>query len=450
MAENSKPAVALSDAERFPLLTDLSFLKQLRQDQFAPSFNFQSGDRLKSDQLEKVKEYASAIATRKFQKKESQPDWLKSYIDWCIRTVPFYKGRKTVFDAQPTIRRSDLHAHPWKFVSSDCDLNDLLVYQTSGTTGSAMDVVFDPVSQACWIPQLESVLNKYNIRHSRSNERIAIALICNQESTLTYASLSTYLEGAGVIKINLNSTDWKDPDHRIKFLEKYNPEILTGDPFTFLSLMELKPRISPKALVSSAMKLTEGMQKKLESFFKCPVLDIYSLTECRMIAVADEGNRYRAIRPELFLEVFDPAADIQLRPGERGELVVTGGNNPFLPLIRYRTGDFCSLHFENDVPYLIDLEARKPVALYRKDGSFVNNIEVSRAMMDLPLAGFSLHQSADKSILFTGWSSDKTLDTIVYKNLQQIFGKDCDITVNIKAPEANSTKPVSYTSDFAI
>src|SRR5690349_12767020 len=163
MAENNKPAVALSDAERFPLLTDLSFLKQLRQDEFAPSFNFQSGDRLRSDQLQKVKEYASTLATRKFQKKESQPDWLHNYVDWCIRTVPYYKGRKAEHDAHPTIRRSDLKAHPWKFVSTDCDLNDLLVYQTSGTTGSAMDVVFDPVSQACWIPQLESVLSKYNV-----------------------------------------------------------------------------------------------------------------------------------------------------------------------------------------------------------------------------------------------------------------------------------------------
>jgi phenylacetate-CoA ligase len=212
--------------------------------------------------------------------------------------------------------------------------------------------------------------------------------------------------------------------------------------------MELKPQLSPKALVSSAMKLTEGMRKKLESFFKCPVLDIYSLTECRMIAVADEGNRYRAIRPELFLEVFEPVTDTPVKTGERGELVVTGGNNPFLPLIRYRTGDFCSLHFENDVLYLIDLEARKPVALYKKDGSFVNNIEVSRAMMDLPLAGFSLHQNADKSILFTGWSSDKTLNTTIHQELQKIFGQDCNINVNIKHPEANSSKPVSYSSDL--
>lgn len=45
--------------------------------------------------------------------------------------------------------------------------------------------------------------------------------------------------------------------------------------------------------------------------------------------------------------------------------MVTGGNNPFLPLMRYRTGDFCSLKIENGVPFLVDLEARNPVVFIR-------------------------------------------------------------------------------------
>ncbi|MFZ6008783.1 MAG: CoF synthetase, partial [Bacteroidota bacterium] len=273
MEENKKPVVALTNSERFPLLSDLSYLNKLKQDQFAPKFNFQSGDRLFRHHLQQVQAYAEKLNSKPPVNEGASPGWLDHYLQWCIETVPFYKNRKSHFEEQPTIGRGDLHRAPWKFVSADCDLEDMLVYQTSGTTGSAMDVVFDPVSQACWIPQLESVLDSYGIKLSRGPYVTAIALICDQQSTLTYPSLSSYLEGAGILKINLNVSDWNDAGHRLKYLEKYNPEVLTGDPFAFLSLLALTPRLSPKALVSSAMKMTQGIKEKLEAYFKCPVLD---------------------------------------------------------------------------------------------------------------------------------------------------------------------------------
>ncbi|WP_170830153.1 AMP-binding protein [Williamwhitmania taraxaci] len=339
----------------------------MKQDELAPLFNFQSGDRLNSEKLELVNQYALRIrSSKKFWEKDQLPDWLDDYLLKCKRTVPYYNSRpKSLYD-QPTIDRSIVRSTPWQFVSSELNLEDLLVYQTSGTTGAAMDVLFDPVSQACWLPQLQSILDLYGINLDSRPDNVTIALVCSQKSTLTYASLSTYLKSSGVLKININPSDWKVPAHRIQYLEKYNPQILTGDPFAFMDLLALKPRITPKALVSSAMKLTEGIRKKLEEYFACPIIDTYSLTECRMIAFA-ENNRHRAIRPELYLEVFDKDKDILLPYGERGELVITGGNNPFLPLIRYRTGDFCQLEIENGIPFIVDLEARTPVAFYKKN-----------------------------------------------------------------------------------
>lgn len=444
MDVNRKPTIALSDDERFPIIKDRTHLNNLRQDEFAPNFNFRSGDRLQEHHLQKVRDYAATLTKKTFWTKDTPPDWMSDYLTWCVKTVPFYRNRSTLLKEQPTINRNDLKTLPWSFVSTDCNLDDLLVYQTSGTTGPAMDVVFDPVSQACFLPQLESVLSRYDIRLSRGNKITSIALVCNQESTLTYASLSSYLDGAGILKINLNINDWKHPEDRIKYLEKYNPEILTGDPFAFLSLLELQPKITPRALVSSAMKLTNGIRKKLEAYFHCPVLDIYSMTECRMIAVAEDEHRHRAIRPDLYLEVFHKEHDIPLPPGERGELVITGGNNPFLPLIRYRTGDFCSLAVENGVPYLLDLEARDPVMFCNHENKFINYIDISRALMDFPLAGFNLQQRADKSLVFTGWSLDKELNALVLQSLRRIFGSAIAIEVVIMPPDGKGMKPVSY------
>lgn len=442
------PAVALTNTERFPLIGDLSLLNQLKQDEFAPMFNFESGDRLQEHHLREVNDYAKSIKADKFRNDRSTGGTLDEYVKWCIDTVPFYSKRSLRFEDQPTIRRKDLRDVPWQFVSSDCFLDDLLVGSTSGTTGPSMNVIATPVTQACWIPQLESILDTLNIRLTRGKEITSIALVGNQSRMLTYASLSTYLEGAGILKVNLNEGDWKHPDDRVKYLEKYNPEILTGDPFAFTALVELKPRLSPKALVSSAMKMTDGTRAKLEAYFKCPVLDIYSLTECRMVAVAVGGNRYRAIRPELYLEVFDRDKDVPAKMGERGELVITGGNNPFLPLIRYRTGDFCELAIENGVPHLVDLEGREPVSYFRRDGSFVNYIEISRAMKERPLVGFRVHQRADKSVQFTGWSSEENLEPLVRQDLQRIFGSDVTLEIKFDKPGSLHEKPVAYTSEI--
>ncbi len=449
MAGIKGPSVALNDAERFPLLNNLELLQQLRQDEFAPFFNFQSGDRLDAPKLEKVKQYADQIRGKKqFWEPNTMPHWLDGYWAQCRRGVPFYKNSPTDFREQATIRRSDIGIAPWEFVSDTASLEDLLVYHTSGTTGAAMNVLFDAVSQACWIPQLQSILDTYQIQLDIDFERIAIALICSQNETLTYASLSTYLQGAGILKINLKPEDWKAPHHRQAYLEKYNPQILTGEPFAFMDLMQVNVKITPKALISSAMKLSEGLKTRLEQHFRCPVIDIYSLTECRMISFAENG-RHRAIRPELYLEVFDPEKDIPLSPGTWGELVVTGGTNPFLPLVRYRTGDFCSLQVEYGIPYLYDLEARKPVAFYTKTGKLINNIEISRAMMPYALVGFKLHQNLNHELLFTGWCQEP-IQELVNQTLQNIFGQDLGIIVEILPADTHNTyKNVSYTSDLS-
>ncbi len=448
MDASSDPKIALTDKERFPLLDDLSFLNALRQDSFAPKFNFKSGDRLDAAQLLKVQSYKKKQYEKKlFWTEEQVPIWLIDFLQWCSKTVPLYENKGSSIADYPTISRDDIRKNAPLFVSNDANLEDLLVYYTSGSTGAKLDVLFDAVSQANWLPQIESVLENFKISIDKGPNTTAIALICAQEKTLTYASLSTYLEGAGILKINLNPSEWKHSDDAKKYLEKYNPQILTGDPITFIALLDLKMQLSPKALISSAMKLTNGTKSKLEDYFKCPVIDVYSMTECRNIAYAS-GIGHQVIRPDLYLEIFDEHKDEPVLFGERGELVVTGGSNPFLPLIRYRTGDFCSLKIQNGIPFLVGLEARNPIFFFTKSGVKINNIDISNRLSQFPLAGFKMHQSADKQIKFTGYSNE-LIGYEILEVLHLIFKNDIDITVDIqKISQNNSVEKTQYSSDL--
>lgn len=121
-----------------------------------------------------------------------------------------------------------------------------------------------------------------------------------------------------------------------------------------------------------------------------------------------------------------------MTPGEHGEIVVTGGNNPFLPLIRYRTGDYGKLRVRNGKQYIYDMETREPVILYTDNGDLLNNIDVSRALVDLPLAGFELRQRMDNSVHFKGWA-DAEIASKIKDILSSLFGGKCAIEVEILA-----------------
>ncbi|GAL85726.1 hypothetical protein MYP_2955 [Sporocytophaga myxococcoides] len=108
------------------------------------------------------------------------------------------------------------------------------------------------------------------------------------------------------------------------------------------------------------------------------------------------------------------------------------------------------MKIENGIPYLIDLEARNPVGFYAKEGSRVNNIEISRAMAELPLTGFTLHQSKDYKLTFNGWSNEELKDKVT-EEIKAIFGEKIEVVVSIIKPELHDgRKTVTYRSDWEV
>jgi phenylacetate-CoA ligase len=108
---------------------------------------------------------------------------------------------------------------------------------------------------------------------------------------------------------------------------------------------------------------------------------------------------------DVFLEAVD-AAGAPVPEGERGEIAVTGGRNPFLPLLRYRTGDWGALDFApcacgDPMPRVVRLEGRAPVVLRAAGGGRVNPVDVSGALRAHPIVQHELVQRADQSCELT-------------------------------------------------
>jgi len=440
--------------KRFPLITEAGHrrLHWLMEHPQAPRYTHPGYNRVTVEGLRRAQAFANEIRASPPRWRYRQvPAWLNEFAEWCFREVPFYRryGDKpqNFFDL-PTTDRSDLNRDSWSFVSDSQPLDDLIVYNTSGATGHPLDILTHPDTLALYIPLLQAALAAPGIAIEGDPERVTIAYVCCQKFTYTYAAVMPVLDQAGFVKINLNPGEWRDSADRAQFLDTCNPQIYTGTPFAFMELADLSLKTRPKALISTSMMLLPGLKRSLESHFGCPILDVYSLNESGPVAVADADGNYLLLQPRLYVEILGEDGS-PCEPGQRGEVTLSGGFNPFLPLLRYRTGDQAALEFRGapgrhaGSPLLVGLEGRLPIVFRARDGGAVNNIDISIALRPLPITQFNLHQFADGSLrLRLRGAADQNEARRAVLNL---FGPGQPLTIETLALDG---KVVQYTSDL--
>jgi phenylacetate-CoA ligase len=439
-----------TDAERHPLLTPAGqqLLDRLREHPHAPRYNHRCGDRLTRDGLRRVRAYERRLgAPRPAAPAGGVPAWVRAFARRCLGAVPFYRGRggdHRRFAELPTCGRADLGRAPWSFVPDDRPLDGLIVYNTSGTTGHPLDVLSHPEVSSLYLPLLRAALGLHGVRLEGGAGRVAIALVCAQASTYTYASVSAFLGGAGFVKLNLNPADWRVPEDRGRFLDDCRPEIFTGDPVSLAELGGLGFSWRPKALVSTSMTLTDGLRRELAARFGCPVVDLYSLNECRLVGVGVAGG-HAVIAPDCHVEVLD-GDGAPCATGERGEITITCDRNPFLPLLRYRTGDRAALGSAGALPLLVGLEGRPAALFVDTAGRRVNTVDISLALRPFPLRQFTLHQAADGGLrLGVGGGAGEPAG--VGDALRALFGAEARLSIEpLAGPQGG--KVVQYTSDL--
>jgi phenylacetate-CoA ligase len=442
----------LTENQRFPLLTEdgRRLLRWLQEHPAAPRYNYGCGDQLTREGLERVRAYEAELKTAQRGWSHGElPAWVSGYVEMCLKQVPFYRARggsPEDFFSMPTSDRADLIREPWSFVPDSQPLDDMIVYDSSGTTGRPLLVPSHPEVSSKYLPALRAALARRGVALEGGRGRVSILTVCAQNSTLTYASVSSFLDGAAYVKINLNPADWRDPDDRAPFIDSCDAEIYSGDPISFAALLKLRLATRPKALVSSAMTLLPGLRRQLEAHFDCPVIDVYSLCESRFIA-AGAGDEFEIIPHDLYVEIL--AADGRpCAPGERGEITLTGGRNPFQPLLRYRTDDYAAMEFRGSAPALVNFEGRKPTMFIDARGKVVNNINVTHALKPFPIAQFSLHQFEDRSLLLRmrGVGVD---GRGVRRALIDLFGAGQTLALEeLTDGDAREGKVIQYTSDI--
>lgn len=440
---------ATIDRRRMPTIDEVSFhrLKYLIDQSSAPKFNNLSGSHLEQYELDQLESYHKSEIEQQGNTRISANTWLKKFIADCFKKVPFYRQYRQIngsFISLPTISRRDLSKDIVQFIPDDLPVERLISYETSGTTGHSLMIPSHPMVAARYSCFHKKSLLWNGITTETFNSELAIVLAGYQQKCFTYASISPYLNNKGLAKLNFHPNDWHHPDDRSRYLDTNKPDLISGDPVSLYELSKLPFTHSPKALLSTSMTLFEGQKKLFQERFDCPVIDLYSMNESGPIGCTiPNKSGFKLLQSKLFVEVLDSAGN-SVGPGERGEITLTGGFNDYLPLLRYRTGDYGRLVLSDNNWMICDLEGRPPVQFRTSKMQWLNNVDITHLLKALSIPQFSLHQSAN------GHLTMKVLGNVDVKRIHKILTECFGYPVQIQSLDhsASGHKLIQYTSDL--
>lgn len=438
-----------SDAERYPSLTDHGrrMLQFMREHPAAPLFRNQSGNRLLSHEVDDLRGFMNSVRRERVGWPAStQPAWLPGFLAETFATVPYFRrlGQPPArLTEMPTTSRADLARDIASFVPDHVDLNRLINFRTTGTTGHPLLIPSHPLVAARYLAFHLRAMDRYGIQLTHGRGQVGVLLLGHQRKCFTYVSVTPAMDESGLAKINLHPDDWKHPDDRAAYIDAMAPEVIAGDPISFAEFLRLPVSHRPKVMISVSMALLPAMHAELESRFDCRVLDIYSLNEVGPVGVLDvSAGGHALLQPQLYVEVLDDSG----RPvphGARGEITVTGGFNFCLPLVRYRTGDHASLCWSGDMPVLCGLSGRRPVRYRLPSGGWINNIDVTHALQQLPIPHYQFHQARNGKVTLRLPAQAFALERAALAALFPLFSD----TVRVETLTAED-KTLQYTSDL--
>jgi len=177
--------------------------------------------------------------------------------------------------------------------------------------------------------------------------------------TLNYGLLTGGLGlhyGAELIGASVLPTSVGRTERQVKIMQDYRTTALVATPSYALVIADRMERmgVDAKTLTLKFAMLagepwSEEMRQEIEARLYVKATDNYGLSEVMGPGVAGECL-YQAgmhLNEDHFIfEVVDPKTGENLQPGEVGELIITTITKEAFPLIRFRTGDLCSMQSE--------------------------------------------------------------------------------------------------------
>ena len=303
-----------------------------------PNYECMSQDELAQLQLERLQATLNrvyrnvAFYRKKFDELGFEPEDLVELND--VAKLPFTCSRD-LSDAYPY----DLFAVPLREV--------VRVHSSSGATKPVV-VGYTRQDLKHWSELVARVLTAGGVT---ADDVVQI--------TLNYGLLTGGLGlhyGAELIGASVLPTSVGRTERQVKIMQDYRTTALVATPSYALVIADRMEnmRVDAKTLTLKFAMLagepwSEEMREEIEARLYVKATDNYGLSEIMGPGVAGECLHQVGMhlnQDHFFFEVVDPQTGKNLQPGEVGELIITTLTKEAFPLIRFRTGDLCSLRYD--------------------------------------------------------------------------------------------------------
>ena len=289
-----------------------------------------------------------------------QLERLQATLNRVYRNVAFYRKKFDEIDFEPEdlVEMNDLRNLPF---TCSRDLSDAYPY----------DLFAVPLREVVRVHSSSGATKPVVVGYTRQDlkhwsELVARVLTAGGvtaddvvQITLNYGLLTGGLGlhyGAELIGASVLPTSVGRTERQVKIMEDYRTTALVATPSYALVIADRmeKMGVDSKTLTLKFAMLagepwSEEMRQEIEARLYVKATDNYGLSEIMGPGVAGECL-YQAgmhLNEDHFIcEVVDPKTGKNLEPGEVGELIITTVTKEAFPLIRFRTGDLCSMEYE--------------------------------------------------------------------------------------------------------
>jgi phenylacetate-CoA ligase len=288
---------------------------------------------LQSERLKQLVRYVYKNCARykhKLDAHGTSPDDIKGIED--IKKLPF------------TIKEDLRDSYPFGLFSVPQD-QVAEIHVSSGTTGNPTVVGYTKDDLKLWG---EVMARAFCCAGAKPGDKIQIAYGYGLFTGGLGAHYGALEMGLAIIPCSSGQTK-----RQLKLMTDFKPRILACTPSYCLYMVEEAREMGLDPLKSSweigvfgAEPWSEAMRKEIEKSWNMLATDVYGLSEIIGPGVAQECHHKKGLHvfsDVFYPEVIDPKTGKDVKPGEKGELVITTLTKKAFPLIRYRTRDIVSI-----------------------------------------------------------------------------------------------------------
>lgn len=308
-------------------------------------------------------------------------------INHCKKNVPYYRAIDAIHAVKsldditklPFLSKKDILENQESLKAVNYPTSRFIPNSTGGSSGMALTFFSDSNN----IMSLGLLVRSNAWAGWRVGERQAMLWGSHYDISIAGKLSNKIKNWCFHKKLFLSSFDMTDEDmlrYQAK-INKFKPQLITGYPsglFTFASFLEAKGLdiYQPKGIIASGETLYKYQKEKIETVFKCKVLNRYGCREVGNIAHECEKQNGLHINAEhVFVEVVDEDGK-PCKPGELGEIVVTDLDNYVFPFIRYKIGDIGKLSEKmcgcgRGLPLLESVEGRTFDVIVGTNGNYI-------------------------------------------------------------------------------